>query len=157
MLNGNDHKVLKRLIEIAPNSTCIRASVASILARDEEILIETHNNTLPKFDCKNIGCIRDVRNVPSGSNREICYGLCAEQYLIAQAAQRQIPTKNTTIYVTTHPCRICECLIVSAGIKRVVYVRGYPDVLPQYDPFKKHGVELIHAKEYDSLPKPFDV
>ncbi len=157
MLTKNDHKVLKRLIEITPNSTCLRASVASILAKDGEILIESHNNSLPKFDCKKIGCIRDIRNTPSGSNREICYGLCAEQYLISQAAKDQIPTQDTTIYVTTHPCRICECLIVSADIKRVVYVRGYPDVLPQFDPFKKHGIELIHAKEYDTLPKPFDV
>lgn len=157
MLTDNDHKILDRLISIAHQSTCLRASVAAILAKDDEILLEAHNNTLPKFDCSKIGCIRDIRNVPSGSNREICYGLCAEQFLIANAAKKQIKTEGTTIYVTTHPCRICECLIVSAGIKRVVYVRGYPDVLPQFDPFKKHEVEMIHAKEYDTLPKPLDV
>lgn len=131
--------------------------MAAILAKNDTILLEAHNNTLPGFNCSKIGCIRDIRSVPSGSSREICYGLCAEQFLIAEAAKKQIQTKGATIYVTTHPCRICECLIVSAGIKRVVYVRGYPDVLPQFDPSKKHGIEMIHAKEYDTLPKPFDI
>ena len=156
-LTEMDHMALKRLIKIAPNSTCLRAQVSCVLAKDNNIILETNNNTLPKFDCNKIGCIRDVRSVPSGSNREICYGLCAEQYLLAYAAEQGISTKGTSIYVTTHPCRICECLIVSAGISRVIYVRGYPDVLPQYDPFKKYGVEVLHAAEYDSLPKPFDV
>lgn len=157
-LTEADHKNLKRLIEIAPKSTCLRAQVSCILADSEgKNLLETNNNTLPQFDCNKLGCIRDIRNVPSGSNREICYGLCAEQYLLAQAAKEKIGTEDTTIYVTTHPCRICECLIVSAGITRVVYVRGYPDALPQYDPFKKYEIELVHASEYDTLPKPFDV
>ncbi len=157
-LTNADHKILKRLIEIAPNSTCLRAQVSCILADAKgKILLESNNDTLPKFDCNKIGCIRDIRSVPSGSNREICYGLCAEQYILSLAAKERISTENTTIYVTTHPCRICECLIVSSGIKRVVYVRGYPDVLPQYDPFKKYEIEVIHATEYDTLPKPFDV
>jgi dCMP deaminase len=156
-LTENDHIALKRLIEIAGNSTCTRAKVASLIMKDGKILIETNNNTMPKFDCNMIGCIRDIREVPSGSKREICYGLCAEQYLMAYAAKEGIAVKNASIYVTTHPCRICECLIASSGISRVIYVRGYPDVLPQFDPFKKYNVDTIHAGQYDTLPKPFDV
>ena len=157
-LTKEDHKFLKQLLALQKKSTCLRAHVASIIVdKNNKVIAEGTNSYHPIYSCKKIGCIRDIRNTPSGSNREICYGLCAEQYLISQAAKDQIPTQDTTIYVTTHPCRICECLIVSADIKRVVYVRGYPDVLPQFDPFKKHGIELIHAKEYDTLPKPFDV
>ncbi|HCW32174.1 MAG: deoxycytidylate deaminase, dCMP deaminase [Candidatus Peregrinibacteria bacterium GW2011_GWE2_39_6] len=153
----SDHKILKRLLKIAGRSTCLRAKVGCILVKKNKILLETNNNTLPKFDCSKIGCIRDIKKVPSGLNREICYGLCAEQYLLSYAAKKGISVRGGTIYVTTHPCRICECLIAAAGIKRVVYVRGYPDVLAQFDPLRKYGIEVIDASEYDILPKPGDV
>jgi dCMP deaminase len=43
------------------------------------------------------------------------------------AAKNGISTNNCTIYITTAPCSQCAKLIVSSGIKRVVYHELYKE------------------------------
>jgi len=153
-LTSSDHKFLKKLIALQKKSKCLRANVASIVvSADGKIIAQATNSPHEIYSCKKIGCIRDIRQVPSGSRREICYGICAEQYCFAQMAGKGVSCKDGTIYVTSHPCRICESMIAESGIKRVVFIKGYPDIIPEYDVLPDYKIEVVHAKEYtDTKP-----
>lgn len=147
-----DRKFLTKLKELAPKSTCLRAKVAAIAVKDGKV-IETGDNSFHKcYDCNVIGCIRDIQQIPSGQRREICYGICAEQRLFTRAAGKGTKLKGATLYVTSHPCRICEGIIAESGIVRVIYIKGFPDVIPVYDTLKDFGVEVIQALDEDDKP-----
>ena len=151
-LTPTDRKFLKMLKKIGPRSTCLRAKVAAIAVRKNKVL-ETGDNSFHKcYDCNVIGCIRDIQQIPSGQRREICYGICAEQRLFAKAVQKGIKLAGATLYVTSHPCRVCEGIIAESGIVRVVYIKGFPDVIPIYDTLKDFGLEVVQAPEEDDRP-----
>lgn len=50
----------------------------------------------------------------------------AEMGALCYAAWAGISTRGTVLYCTTFPCHICACLIVAAGIEKVVYIEPYP-------------------------------
>jgi cytidine deaminase len=50
----------------------------------------------------------------------------AEMAAITDAAQRGVPVRGCVLYCTTFPCHECARHIVSAGIRRVVYIEAYP-------------------------------
>jgi dCMP deaminase len=147
-----DRKFLKMLKRIGPKSTCLRAKVGAVAVRRDRVLATGDNSFHTCYDCNLIGCIRNIQQIPSGTRREICYGICAEQRLFARAVSKGIKLGGATLYVTSHPCRVCEGMIAESGIKRVVYIKGFPDVIPIYDTLKDFGVEVIQAEEEDDRP-----
>lgn len=50
----------------------------------------------------------------------------AEMAAITDAARRGVSIKDATLYSTTFPCHLCARHIISAGIRRVVYIEPYP-------------------------------
>lgn len=147
MLSSQNKKFIRKIQKMAKKSRCLRAKLAALLVdKKGKIISASCNDPHACYNCNKIGCIRNIMNIPSGTQREICYGLCAEQYAIAFAAKYGKSTKDATIYVTKHPCRICESLIAEAGIMKVVYCEGYPDVFPKWDVLKDYGVEVVQAK-----------
>lgn len=148
----SDAKFLKMLKRIGAASTCLRAKVGAIAVKNGKVLATGDNSFHKCYDCNVIGCIRDIQNIPSGTRREICYGICAEQRLFVNAVKKGIKLAGATLYVTSHPCRICEGIVAESGIKRVVYIKGFPDVIPVYDTLKDFGIEVIKASEHDDKP-----
>jgi dCMP deaminase len=108
-------------------------------------LVSHGNDWLEGYECSKIGCIRDMMEVASGTRREICYGICAEQWCLAIAAKEGIPVKGATLYCTKHPCRVCSGMIIAAGIKRVVYQEGYPEVLPGCNLLEDAGITVTQC------------
>jgi deoxycytidylate deaminase len=51
--------------------------------------------------------------------------LHAEMNALTDAARFQRSTIGATLYCTTMPCHLCTKLIISSGIKRVVYIEPY--------------------------------
>jgi len=145
--NDQDYKFLEMLTLISQGSRCLRAQIACIVVKRGKVLYQHTNDPLALYDCRVIGCIRDDRKCKHGSEREICYGLCAEQYVVAHCAKAGLSLHNSTAYVTSHPCRICECLLTEAGVKKVVYIKGYPDILPKFDVFKDYGVKMLKCEK----------
>lgn len=145
-LTTQDRKFIKKTLQLAEKSKCLRKKVAAMLVKKGKILAQATNDPLPKYDCKKMGCIRDQMKIPHGHRREICYGICAEMYVISQVAKKNIHLNNATLYVTIHPCKVCECLIAQSGIKKVVYAGHYPQVIPGIYPLKDHGVEIVQVK-----------
>lgn len=151
-ITNADRKYLKLLKKLAQKSTCLRAKIGALAVKNGRVLAKGDNSPHACYDCSVIGCIRDIQQIPSGTRREICYGICAEQRLLVNAVKKGIKLKGATLYVTSHPCRVCEGLIAESGIKKVVYIKGFPDVIPVYDTLKDFGVEVVRIPEEDDKP-----
>jgi len=115
---------------VAERSTCLRRRVGAVVILDKRILTTGYNGAPTGLShCLDIGCLREQQGVPSGERHELCRGLHAEQNAIIQAALSGVPIRGGTIYTTHFPCVLCAKMLINAGIKRVVYADGYPDLL----------------------------
>ena len=141
-ITKKDIKFLEEIDKLEPKAKCLRANIACALVKNGEILVKATNDWHKEANCTRIGCIRNIKKVKSGTCREICYGMCAEQWCLALAAKKGISLQGATAYITKYPCRICESLLTEAGIKRVVYQEGYLDVLPKFNLFKKRKIKV---------------
>jgi dCMP deaminase len=139
-ITAEDYKFLQEIDRIEPGTLCLRAQIACLIVKNGKILVKHTNDWLPGYACSKIGCVRDMYQTPSGTRREICYGICAEQWVISLAAKQGINVEGATLYCTKHPCRVCASIIAMAGIKRVVYQEGYPEVLPHFDVLRSNGI-----------------
>lgn len=115
---------------VAERSTCLRRRVGAVVILDKRILTTGYNGAPTGLaHCLDIGCLREQQGVPSGERHELCRGLHAEQNAIIQAALSGVSIRGGTIYTTHFPCVLCAKMLINAGIKRVVYADGYPDLL----------------------------
>lgn len=79
----------------------------------------------------------------------------AEENAIAQAARSGVSLLGGTLYCTHHPCAACTRMIIQAGIKRVVCLRGITQLNPvdgemqviSYKMFQEAGVVVYPAVE----------
>lgn len=115
---------------VASRSTCLRRQVGAVIVKEKKILATGYNGAPSGLaHCLDVGCLRDKLKIPSGQRHELCRGLHAEQNAIIQAAYHGVSIKGATLYCTNLPCIICTKMIINAGIKRVVYEKGYADPL----------------------------
>ncbi len=103
--------------------------IGAVIVRDKRVVTTGYNGAPAGIQtCIERGeCLRRKRNIPSGTQHEICYATHAEQNAIIQAARQGVSIQGATLYCTHQPCVICAKMIVNAGIVRVVYQEGYPD------------------------------
>ena len=136
---------------VAKRSTCLRRSVGAVIIKDKRILTTGYNGPPSGLKhCDEVGCIRDQMKIPHGERHELCRGLHAEQNAIIQASLHGVSIKGSSIYCTHQPCIICTKMIINAGIKKVIFIHGYPDELSiQF--LKEAGVEI--QKPQASLSK----
>jgi len=153
MITKEDKKYLKMLDRMEPKSPCKRAKIAAIIVKNGKILVKAVNHPYKFYNLKKLGCLRTKLKIKSGTRREVGCGLCAEQYAIAEAARKGIALKGATIYISKHPCRICEGFIVETGIKRVVYQEGYPDPVPSIDILEGGKVKIEQDTESAEIKK----
>ncbi|PTD94823.1 cytidine deaminase [archaeon SCG-AAA382B04] len=106
---------------VSKRSTCLRKKHGAVIVKNKEI-VSTGYNGAPRGwkHCREVGCQREELEVPSGQRYELCRGVHAEMNAIIQGEKHKM--KNATIYVTAHPCRICEKLIVNAQISKIKYL-----------------------------------
>ncbi|WP_425446182.1 deoxycytidylate deaminase [Dethiothermospora halolimnae] len=115
---------------VKKRSTCLRRQVGALIVKDKRILSTGYNGAPTGLaHCEETGCLREQLKVPSGERHELCRALHAEQNAIVQAANSGVSINNATIYVTDQPCVLCAKMIINAGIKRIVFEKGYPDEL----------------------------
>jgi dCMP deaminase len=115
---------------VATRSTCMRRQVGALLVKDRNILATGYNGVPSGIShCDEVGCLREQLDVPSGERHELCRGLHAEQNAIIQAARHGVNIEGATLYCTDSPCGICSKMLINAGVRNIVYGRGYPDEL----------------------------
>jgi dCMP deaminase len=132
--------------QISTLSTCSRIKVGCVLVKDRQILSQGYNG-VPKgwTHCEQEFLGRFSRYLAKNPNSHITfdeymilpeikeehhefskqYELHSEINCIARCATLGIPTKGTTLYVTTSPCSDCSKAIIAAGIKEVIYLNLY--------------------------------
>ena len=127
-----DRVYMDMAYEQAEKSTCLRAKVGAVIVKNGKVVAQGYNNVVGGIrDCVDVGCIRDILKIPSGTRREVCRAICAEQLAISEAARNGIEIDGSTAYITTYPCHICAKLLVSSGINEIIYDKEYPDELSQ--------------------------
>ena len=115
---------------VSKRATCLRRSVGAVLVKDRKILATGYNGAPSGLKhCIDIGCLRQKLKIPSGQRHELCRGLHAEQNVLLQAALYGVSTKDSTLYITNHPCIICAKMLINAGIKEIVTSGDYPDAI----------------------------
>ncbi len=125
-----DRVYMDMAYEQAEKSSCFRAKVGAVLVKDGMVVAQGYNNMTGGInDCAEVGCIREKLNIPSGTRREVCRAICAEQIAISEAARNGVKLDGSVAYITTFPCHICAKLLVSSGVSEIVYDKDYPDEL----------------------------
>ncbi|NMA92743.1 MAG: cytidine deaminase [Firmicutes bacterium] len=115
---------------VASRSTCLRRQVGAVMVKDRRLLTTGYNGSPTGLaHCRELGCLREKLQVPSGERHELCRGLHAEQNAIIQAAIYGVSIKGATLYCTHFPCSLCAKMLINAGICRLVVAADYPDSL----------------------------
>lgn len=116
----------------ALRSTCTRAQVGCVIAREGRVLVNGYNGAPAGMPhCKH----PDGQQSVAGSTG--CgIAVHAEANAIAYAARYGIALANSEMYTTLSPCVMCAMLIINAGVKLVYAAQIYRDPA---------GVELLGA------------
>jgi len=126
---------------VKTRGNCIRRQVAAVIVRDRRIISTGYNGTPSGIrNCYEGGCPRCAGNSPSGSDLGECICAHAEENAIIQAANYGVALKGATLYSTESPCLICAKMIISAGIKKVIYENEYHHNKQVKALFKQAGI-----------------
>jgi dCMP deaminase len=139
--------------QVAERSTCLRAKVGAVIARDKNILATGYNGSpagLPH--CIDVGCLIYESRTPTGEIEENCFRtIHAEINAIAQAAKNGASIRDADIYITHTPCIHCFKVLINTGIRRIFYEKPYK--LPTLDELLPHSqVTLTQVSVPDSPP-----
>ena len=132
------------------SSGCTKVAVGSCIVKDGSIIALGANRAVPDL-CKTSECLRVEKygeNSKLHRNPEDCRAIHSEVDAIGKAAKAGVRTQGATIYVTRYPCEACARLIITAGIKRVVYGRNQHISEQTRIMFDLYGVEHYNESEY---------
>lgn len=116
-------------------STCLRRSFGAVIVKND-VIISTGYNGAPRgrANCIDLNyCIRQQRNIPRGTQYELCRSVHAEANAIIAASREEMI--GSTIYLVgrdvqtgeimtdADSCPMCKRLIINAGISKVVIRR----------------------------------
>lgn len=131
--------------DLAARSHCVRAHVGAVLTKDTRIISIGYNGPPPDtHNCDEewpeTGCAKDSRGSCS-------LALHAEENAILYASKNGSKIEGSTLYTTLSPCIACARLILSSGIKKVLYMDSYAEYkgLPSdegVDFLRRFGVEV---------------
>lgn len=140
-----DHIYMHLAVDLAARSHCVRAQVGAVLTKDTRIISIGYNGPPPgTHNCDEewpeTGCDRDSRGSCS-------LALHAEENAILYASKNGSKIEGSTLYTTLSPCIACARLILSSGIKKVLYMDSYAEYkgLPSdegVDFLRRFGVEV---------------
>lgn len=143
----NDSFFMTYAIKLSSTANCIKGKVGAVLAKDGNIIAEGVNS-VPKgiTPCTEETCLRKKLKLKSGENQELCFVVHAEQNALIDALNNSINVKDSVLYVTKQPCIICAKMLINAGIKRIVYLKEYPDNYSE-SLLKEAGIKIEKIKE----------
>lgn len=130
---------------------CTKVSVGSCIVKNGSIISMGANRAIPDLCKSPRGCLRVElygNNSKLHRNPEDCRAIHSEVDAIGNAAKCGVSTEGATIYVTRYPCEACARLIITAGIKRVVFGRNQPISELTRQMFESAGVEYHNCSEY---------
>ena len=152
---GFDKIFMELAINIARRSHCVKRHVGAVLTKDTRIISIGYNG--PPAGTHNCdeewpeeGCERDSRGSCS-------LALHAEQNALMYAVKNNTNVDGSTLYLTLTPCLACARMVLSMGVKRVIYLYSYAEYkgLPKDEGIeflKKFSVETQKFEEEVAVP-----
>ncbi len=151
--NSKDLVWLESTIHFADGfSKCPRKTFAAILVDADNQIISLGYNGNIRGQCGDLCggdiCLRDSRNIPSGTETDVgC--VHAEENAILNCARQGVSCEGSTLYVNGEPCAKCALRIAQVGVNRVVCYGGqYP----------QNGLEFLKGQgvETQVVPSPYE-
>jgi dCMP deaminase len=106
----------------ATRSTCLAFPVGAVIVKNKQILATGYNGSpAGSAHCTEQGYCYPGLSSCDASKTMPSRAVHAEANAIAQAAKHGISTDGASIYVTLEPCLSCLKLVISAGIREVLY------------------------------------
>lgn len=141
-----DEIYMRLALELAKRSHCVKAQVGAVLVKDTRIVSLGYNG--PPAGTHNCDEEWPETGCPRDSKGSCSLALHAEQNAILYASKNGTRLDGCTLYVTMAPCIACARVILTVGIKKVLYLYSYAEFknLPSdegVDFLKKFGVEVI--------------
>lgn len=99
---------------LSTRSPSKRLQVGSVIVKDNRIISSGYNGFLSGVPHESI--IRDGHEINT---------IHAEQNTIADASKRGVCIADGTMYITHFPCIHCAKMIISSGIKKIIYIDDY--------------------------------
>lgn len=139
---SRDQMLMEMAETTAKRSTCSRAQVGVVIARDARVLVTGYNGAPTGLDhCSHdCDCKLPSDHLPHSSWCNSLQGcqvaIHAEANAIAYAARWGISIEGCSVYTTLSPCVPCSQLLVAAGVTRVLSLHEYRD---------RAGIEFLQA------------
>jgi len=125
---------------VAERGTCARRKVGCVLVDEENHIISTGYNGVPKNfpHCIDTPC--EGVNYPPGEGLDKCMSIHAELNAFLQVRGKTGPL---TMYATDTPCHDCAKVIANSQVKKIVAKQQYAQ--NSLDLLKKAGI-LVEVK-----------
>lgn len=119
---------------VSERSTCPRLHVGAVLVNDKRIKATGYNGS-PKGlpHCDEAGCLM--------VNNHCVRTIHAEVNCLLEVTPQE--RQGATMYVTHAPCPECQKLIITSGIKRVIYCNEYTPAINWFDQAEDIEVEKL--------------
>jgi dCMP deaminase len=116
---------------VAQRSPCIRRRYGAVIVKNDAIVSTGYNGPARGvINCFEVGCIKDLQNLPHGMAYEDCPGIHAEENAVVNAARNGSNILDGTLYIAgvdkegklveAIPCLRCRRILINAGIEKVV-------------------------------------
>lgn len=141
---------------LSTRSTCSRAAVGVVIAREGRILSTGYNGAPAGLEHCNHECdcltekvmmgtgvvVREIHQLECNSLIPCTVAIHAEANAIGYAARYGTELQGAELYTTFCPCLPCSQLIVTVGICKVFYRNNYRD---------QSGLELLRQAKIDMI------
>ncbi|MEM5875609.1 MAG: dCMP deaminase family protein [Candidatus Aenigmatarchaeota archaeon] len=129
---SKDEYYLEIARAVSKRSTCLRRKYGAVIVLNDSIVSTGYNGTARGVvNCYEVGCIKDILNLPHGSAYDYCPAVHAEENAIINAARNGSKVVGGTLYiygedaksgeiVEALPCNRCKRILINAGIEKVV-------------------------------------
>jgi dCMP deaminase len=139
--NPEDREMLANAFKESEKSSDWWRQIGAVVVKDGKVIIASHNRHMPTD--YHLSIFGDPRsNFDAGERLDIYTSIHGEADIIAKAAKQGVSLSGATLYVTTFPCSNCARLLGEAGIKKVIYSKGYSR-LDAEDILNSYGVEIL--------------
>lgn len=161
-MNKFDKPMMETALAFSKLSRCTRAKTGAVIAKDNRVVATGYNGLPPKADDSKSELIcpscqgNGKRDGWASGTCDTCQGKGiitnpavqhAERNSLDFCAKNGLSTNGCTLYVTLSPCIECAKSIITAGIKRVVYLEKYRKT-DSLNFLREYGVIVEKYNEY---------
>lgn len=140
------HAALSKGVRLKVGS-CMVTRTGTILAGTNG-LPRPLGNTLEEYELPMYSADGTKLDAPLITKQEVIH---SEENCILKAAKEGVSIEGATIYITHSPCRHCSSMLISCGIKRVVYGELYRDDSGIRN-LQKAGIRVDSFEETQQVP-----